>query len=76
MFQQEGKTHGDVTAPLRELTKLDKHFKWTRECQKSFDELKNRLTDKTVVVNYDPHRDTRLYVDHGPMGIASTVAQR
>ena len=76
MFKQGDRTHGDVTAPLRELTKQDTHFKWTRECQKSFDELKTRLTEKTVLVNYDPERDTRLYVDHGPMGIASTVAQR
>ena len=76
MRKQGGKTHSDFTAPLRHLTKHEVEFKWTRECQISFNELKNRLTDETVLVNYDPNRDTRLYVDHGPLGIASTVAQR
>ena len=75
MFKEGGETHSDVTAPLRHLTKQNVHFKSTGECQKSFDELKSRLTDKTVLVNYDPERQTRLYVDHGPLGIASTVAQ-
>ena len=75
MFKQGGRTHSDMTAPLRELIRLDKHFKWTRECQQSFDELKTRLTDETVLINYDPERQPRLYVDHGPQGLASTVAQ-
>ena len=27
------------------------------------------------MVSYDPHRHTRVYVDHGPHGVASTLAQ-
>ena len=26
-------------------------------------------------MNYDPDRKTKVYVDHGPGGVASTVAQ-
>ena len=76
MFKEGGETHSDVTAPFRHLTKQNIHFKWTGECQRSFSELKSRLTDTTVLVNYDPDREICLYVDHGPVGIASTVAQK
>lgn len=62
--------------PLRELTRKDVQFKWTKACQESFRELKNRLSEKTVLVPYVPHLDTRLYVDHGPHGIASMLAQK
>ena len=30
----------------------------------------------TVLAGYDPKQFTRIYVDHGPEGVASTVAQR
>ena len=33
------------------------------------------LTTQTVMVNYETNRKTMLYVDHGPTGVASTVAQ-
>ena len=29
-----------------------------------------------VMAHYDPARDTRLYVDEGPAGVAATVAQK
>ena len=76
MRSEKGTPHVDVTAPLRELTKLHVAFKWTKECDKAFKELKSILSDKTVLVPYEPDRETRLYVDHGPAGIASTLAQR
>ena len=75
MRSEKGTPHADVTAPLRKLTHKHVRFEWTEECQRAFTELKNRLSDKTVLVPYVPHLPTRLYVDHGPEGIASTVAQ-
>ena len=33
------------------------------------------LAADLVLVNYDPNRRTSEYVDHGPQGIASTIAQ-
>ena len=43
---------------------------------KSFVTLKKLLCADTVLAGYDPNRFTRIYVDHGPDGVASTVAQR
>ena len=75
MRSERGTPHSDVTGPLWALTRHNVKFEWTHECQQAFEELKDRISDKTVLVPYEPHLDTRLYVDHGPKGIASTVAQ-
>jgi hypothetical protein len=68
-------TYSDVTKPLRQLTRYGKHFHWDEECRKSFKRLRDLLAADSVLVNYDPNRKTREYVDHGPEGIASTIAQ-
>ena len=75
MRDDKGTPHSDVTAPLRRLTHQNVRFEWTKACQQAFEELKRRISDKTVLVPYVPDLETRLYVDHGPEGIASTVAQ-
>ena len=72
----KGETYSDVTKPLRELTRQGVWFKWTEECEQSFHRLKEMLISDTVLVAYDTKRVTRLYVDHGPDGLASTVGQR
>ena len=53
---------------------MNDQFKWTKECERSFQELKEFLKSEKVIVNYDPKRKTRLYVDEGPEGLAATVA--
>ena len=75
MRSENGTPHSDVTAPLRYLTRQNVRFEWTDKCQRAFIELKNRISHKTVLVPYEPNLPTRLYVDHGPAGIASTLAQ-
>ena len=37
--------------------------------------MKELLTSDRVLANYDPTRQTRVYVDDGPAGVAATVAQ-
>ena len=72
----EGKTYSDITKPLRELTRQGVRFVWSQDCEDSFTVLKDLLCSDTVMVPYDPKRRTRIYVDHGPEGVAATVAQR
>ena len=76
MRPRGGKTYSDLTKPLRDLTRHGVWYKWTTECQKSFKDMKELLCSDTVLAGYDPKRFTRVYVDHGPDGVASTVAQR
>ena len=72
----KGRTYSDATKPLRDLTRQGVRFEWKQECEDSFKELKRLLCSDTVMVPYDPKRRTRIYVDHGPEGVAATVAQR
>ena len=71
-----GKTYSDVTKPLKELTRHNARFSWTKECEDTFKTLKSLLTKDQVMVNFDTKREVRLYVDHGPTGVTSTVAQK
>ena len=70
-----GDSYSDVTASLRRLTSIGTHFRWTQVEQGSFEKLKKLLVSDTVLMNYEKDRPTRLYVDHGPKGVAATVAQ-
>ena len=68
-------TYSDVTLPLRRLTAMNVRFQWTAECQQSFERLKELLDISTVAVHWDPDKQTRVYVDHGPAGLGGTIAQ-
>ena len=74
-MRPETGTYADVTAPLRALTRSDVRFKWNEECEKSFTEIKRLLCSEKVMAHYDPVKETRLYVDEGPEGVAATLAQ-
>ena len=76
MRPDNGVSYADVTAPLRELTRQNARFVWSAQCEQSFNRLKNMLTSDSVLMQYDTKRATRLYVDHGPVGVGATVAQR
>ena len=64
-----------VTAPLRGLMKKDSEFRWTKECQQSFESVKALLSGDTVMAYFDPKRKTQLKTDAGPNGIAVTLKQ-
>ena len=72
----QGRTYSDVTLPLRKLTSKSVRFEWTKQCQAAFQELKELMMSGKVMAHYDPAKDTRLYVDEGPAGVAGTVAQK
>ena len=65
----KGAPYSDIIAPLRALTRLHARFNWTRECHNILDELKGRISHKTVLVLYMMHPETWHYVDHGSEGI-------
>jgi hypothetical protein len=67
-----GRTYSDVTKPLRKLTNWKAKFVWSKGCEHSFQQLKELLCCDTVMANYELDKETRLYVDHGPAGVAGT----
>ena len=55
-----GRTYTDVTAPLRMLTDKSTCFEWSKDCGRSFEELKDIQSSESVLSNYEVGRKTRL----------------
>ena len=53
---------------MTELLKKDTKFKWTNECEASFQELKKCLTTAPVLIFPDIHKDFQVYCDASRLG--------
>ena len=53
----------DVARPLTNLTKKDLPYEWTPECTKTFEMLKNLLTQEPILKYPDPGKPYTLYTD-------------
>ena len=53
----------DISRPLTTLTKKDKKFKWTPECQRSFNLLKETLCGEPILKDADTSKPYTLYTD-------------
>ena len=69
------KNYAQLTAPLRAV-KQQARFTWTQPCQTAFDTIKKLMASDKVLVHYDPHKPTRVYVDFSPHGVSATLAKR
>ena len=58
MRPDKGRTYADIISSLMQITAHGKHFKWTKECQSSFDDLKKLLKADTVFANRNPTKPT------------------
>ena len=65
-----------ITAPLRELTKRNVHFKWEQKHSKAFEKLKDELTKAPVMAYFDTKKETILTVDSSPVGISAILSQK
>ena len=50
----------DMIRPINELTKKTVPFKWTKQCQKSLDYVKQVITTNSIFVYSDP--DKKYYI--------------
>ena len=55
--------YATITAPLRELTKKNAKWEWSRKHQQALDEIKKRLTSSSVMAYFDPQKKTEVVVD-------------
>jgi hypothetical protein len=67
--------HSDLLTPLTALTKKGARFKWTAECQHSFNELKQLLTKQTVLAYPDFTIPFEIYTDASNKQIGSVIQQ-
>jgi hypothetical protein len=60
---------------MTELLKKEKKFNWTESCEKSFQELKRRLTTTPVLTLPDIQRDFVVYCDACRQGLGYVLMQ-
>jgi len=52
-----------IVAPLTQLTRKDRPFAWTEQCERSFKELKRRLTNAPVLKIPDTNQSFEVFCD-------------
>jgi hypothetical protein len=64
-----------IARPMTELLKKEKKFNWTESCEKSFQELKRRLTTTPVLTLPDIQQDFVVYCDASRQGLGCVLMQ-
>jgi hypothetical protein len=64
-----------IARPMTELLKKEKKFNWSESCEKSFQELKRRLTTAPVLTLPDIQRDFVVYCDASRQGLGCVLMQ-
>jgi hypothetical protein len=62
-----------IAWPMTELLKKEKKFNWTESCERSFQELKKRLTTAPVLTLPDIQRDFVVYCDASRQGLGCVL---
>ncbi|WVZ83914.1 hypothetical protein U9M48_031009 [Paspalum notatum var. saurae] len=62
-----------IAKPMTALQKKGARFEWTEACEKSFQELKAKLTSAPVLVLPDIHRDFVIYCDASRQGLGCVL---
>ena len=64
-----------IARPMTLLLKKDKKFEWTEACEKSFQELKRKLTTAPVLIVPDIHKNFEVYCDASRKGLGCILMQ-
>jgi len=64
-----------IARPMTTLTQKGKEFKWTEACEKSFQELKTRLTTAPILKLPNIHRSFVVYCDASRQGLGCVLMQ-
>ena len=66
----------EIAKPLSDLTKKDTPLTWTEDCEKAFQELKQRLLSFPTLHHYDPDLPVELHCDSSGHGLGAVIAHR
>jgi hypothetical protein len=64
-----------IAKPMTQLLEKGKVFKWTQDCQASFEELKKRLTMTPVLVLPNLSKKFNIYCDSSRQGLGRVLMQ-
>ncbi|CAH2085649.1 unnamed protein product [Euphydryas editha] len=65
-----------ITTPLKELTKKDSLFVWTKEHEDAFQKLNDLITSAPALGFYNKNAETTLVTDASPVGIAAVLIKK
>ena len=66
----------DLCAPLNELLKKDKKWRWTLECQTALDQIKKTLTSDLFLTHYDPKLEIIVASDASSYGVGVCILHK
>ncbi|KAG8196623.1 hypothetical protein JTE90_014180 [Oedothorax gibbosus] len=65
-----------IANPLNNLTKKNTRFIWSKDCQKSFQNIKEEICSPQVLVHYDPALPVMLATDASPVGLGAVLSHK
>ena len=65
----------DIMAPLYALLKKDVRWKWTDIEEKTFNIMKDKISEQTILQHYSLHNKLILQTDASPIGIGAVLLQ-
>ena len=75
-LQRFGPNLSEATAPMRELLKEENQFQWEEQVQgRSFDQVKQILSEAPVLKFFDPEEDVELQCDASDRGLGACLMQ-
>ena len=75
-YQSVIKNLHDLRAPLNELLKKDKKWRWRPECQTAFDQIKKALTSHLFLTHYDPKLEIIVASDASSYGVGACMLHK
>ncbi|KII66890.1 Transposon Tf2-8 polyprotein [Thelohanellus kitauei] len=66
----------DKCTPLYELTKKGTQWRWNRDLENIFQEVKDLLTSTTTLVHYDPNKELLLQTDASGRDVGAVLLQK
>jgi hypothetical protein len=74
-YRRSIENFSNIAKPMIELLKNNTNFEWSEECEKSFQELKKRLTTALVLTLLDIKKDFVVYCDASRQGLSYVLMQ-
>jgi hypothetical protein len=64
-----------IAKPMTSLLEKGKEFKWTEECQESFNQLRSKLVAALVLITPDLQKNFDIYCDASRQGLGCVLMQ-
>jgi RNase H-like domain found in reverse transcriptase len=75
-FYQKFISHySELAQPLNDLTKKDKKFEWTTDCQKAFDTIKKQFMEEPVLLMPDQLKPFQIKSDASKVATGAVLTQ-